>query len=344
VKEILLRVEGLTTHLSTGRGVVRAVEDVSLELERSMTLAIVGESGSGKTVLTRSIMRLQPTASIVRSDGRVFLDGVDLMTLSTGQLRRVWGSRIGLVSQNPMTALNPVVRIGRQICEVISKNDGVGGREAKRRAIELLNWVEIPEPERRLGQYPHQLSGGLRQRVTIAIAISCRPDLLIADEPTTALDVTVQAQILALLERLQREHGMAMIFVSHDLGVVAGLADEIAVMYAGRIVERASGRQLFRHPRMRYSEALLAAAPRIGQAIGRLHTIPGRPPDMITPPSGCRFHPRCEYASDVCRTVEPMLNDAEDGHRFACWHPAGDDAAGEDAAGTQQHEEVAGGR
>ena len=323
MSERLLSVEGLTTHLATGRGVVRAVEDVSLELDRGRTLALVGESGSGKTILTRSIMRLNPNASVVRADGRVLLDGLDLMRLSPAKLRRVWGSSIGLVSQNPMTALNPVVRIGRQMCEVIKANDGVGSREAERRAIELLSWVEIPEPERRLQQYPHELSGGLRQRVTIAIAISCRPDLLIADEPTTALDVTVQAQIVALLKRLQREHGMAMIFVTHDLGVVAGIADEIAVMYAGRIVERATARELFRDPRMRYSEALLAAAPRVGHNAQRLSTIGGRPPDMITPPPGCRFHPRCAHATDECHTDEPRLADTGDGHWFACWNPAG---------------------
>jgi oligopeptide/dipeptide ABC transporter ATP-binding protein len=325
VTEPLLRVEAITTHLSTGRGVVRAVEDASFELERGRTLALVGESGSGKTVLTRSIMRLHPNASVVRSGGRAVLDGTDLFTLAPKQLRRVWGKHIGLVSQNPMTALNPVVRIGRQICEVIKNTDGVGGSEAERRATELLAWVEIPDPERRLAQYPHELSGGLRQRVTIAIAIACRPDLLIADEPTTALDVTVQAQILALLRRLQREHGMAMIFVSHDLGVVAGLADEIAVMYAGRIVERAPASALFRTPRMRYSEALLTAAPRMGHVGGRLSTIPGRPPDMSAPPPGCRFHPRCSFATETCRVDEPRLVAAEGRHLFACWHPAGGD-------------------
>ena len=322
----MLRVEGITTHLTTGRGVVRAVEDASFELEAGRTLALVGESGSGKTVLTRSIMRLLPASSVVRADGHVVFGGVDLMTLPPAQLRHVWGDRIGLVSQNPMTALNPVVRVGRQLCEVIRKDGGVSARAARQRAIELLTQVEIPEPERRLGQYPHQLSGGLRQRVTIAIALAGRPDLLIADEPTTALDVTVQAQILSLLGRLQRDHGMAMIFVSHDLGVVAGLADEIAVMYAGRIVERASSHQLFHGARMRYSEALLAAAPRIGRATSRLTTIPGRPPDMLSPPRGCRFHPRCAHATERCRASEPELVLAGEGHRFACWHPAGDDS------------------
>jgi peptide/nickel transport system ATP-binding protein len=326
MREPLLKVEGLTTHLSTGRGVVRAVEDASFEVDRGKTLALVGESGSGKTVLTRSIMGLQPASSIVRSEGRVLLDGVDLRSLAPAELRRVWGRRIGVVSQNPMIALNPVVRIGRQITEVIRHNLGVSSAEARRRAIALLESVEIPEPERRLAQYPHQLSGGLRQRVTIAIAISCSPDLLIADEPTTALDVTVQAQIVALLKRLQHENGMGMIFVSHDLGVVAGLSDEIAVMYAGRIVERAPTRQLFRHPRMRYSEALLASAPRIGHVTNRLQTIEGRPPDMASPPDGCRFHPRCSYATEVCRTDEPTLQSIG-GSRFACWHPAGAIAA-----------------
>ena len=234
----LLRTENLTTYFRTRRGIVRAVDDVSFDVEAGTTLAIVGESGSGKSVLTRSLLGLHTTTNIDRADGRVFLDGVDLRTLPRRELRRIWGQRIGLVSQNPMVALNPVVRVGRQITEVLRKNLGLSVTAARARAVELLEAVGIPDPQRRMREYPHQLCGGLRQRVTIAIAISCEPDLLIADEPTTALDVTVQAQILALLRSLQQDRGMAMIFVSHDLGVVAGLADEIAVMYAGRIVER----------------------------------------------------------------------------------------------------------
>ena len=289
----MLRVDGLTTHLRSNRGTVRAVDGVSLEVGRGATLAIVGESGCGKTMLTRSIMGMLDPRRLAQSSGQVWLEGVDLRALSRRDLRRVWGTRIGLVSQDPMVALNPVVRVGRQLTEVLTKNLGLSRREARDRAVELLQSVEIPDPVARLRQYPHQLSGGLRQRVTIAIAIACNPALLIADEPTTALDVTVQAQIVATLKRIQREHDMAMVFVSHDLGLVAALADEIAVMYAGRVVERAPTRELFRRPMMRYSEALLGSIPRIGSPAGRLATIEGRPPDMVAPPSGCRFHPRC---------------------------------------------------
>ena len=345
MNEPLLKVEGLTTHLSTGRGVVRAVEDASFEVERGKTLALVGESGSGKTVLTRSIMGLQPASSVVRWEGRVLLDGIDLRSLAPAHLRRVWGKRIGVVSQNPMIALNPVVRIGRQITEVIRHNLDVDASEARRRARSRC-WSRSRSRSPNAGSPSIRISCRVVfvERVTIAIAISCSPDLLIADEPTTALDVTVQAQILALLKRLQRENGMGMIFVSHDLGVVAGLADEIAVMYAGRIVERASARQLFRHPRMRYSQALLASAPRIGHVTDRLQTIEGRPPDMVSPPPGCRFHPRCSYATDVCRTDEPTLQ-SHIGGDFACWHPAGTtDVTPTDADAPSTRSGAAGGR
>jgi len=311
---------------------VRAVDDVWLDVDAGRTLAIVGESGSGKSVLTRSILGLHTATNIARSDGRVLLDGVDLRTLSGGALRKVWGQRIALVSQNPMVALNPVVRVGRQITEVLRANMGLGPSAARARAVELLAAVNIPDPERRMQEYPHHLSGGLRQRVTIAIAISCEPDLLIADEPTTALDVTVQAQILALLRRIQRERGMAMIFVSHDLGVVAGLADEIAVMYAGRIVERAPTRSLFARPHMPYTEALLSSIPRIGQSGTRLRVIEGRPPDMVRPPGGCRFHPRCPRRAEGCTTDAPPLEADEPGHLYACWHPLEPKGAGQPSA------------
>jgi oligopeptide/dipeptide ABC transporter ATP-binding protein len=317
----LLRVESLTTFFRTRRGIVRAVDDVSLDLAAGTTLAIVGESGSGKSVFTRSLLGLHTATNIERADGRVFLDGIDLRALPRNELRRVWGQRIGLVSQNPMVALNPVVRVGRQITEVLRKNRGFSEAAARTRAVELLEAVGIPDPQRRMREYPHQLSGGLRQRVTIAIAISCEPDLLIADEPTTALDVTVQAQILALLRSLQRDRGMAMIFVSHDLGVVAGLADEIAVMYAGRIVEKAPTRALFQRPRMPYTEALLSSIPTIGHSGTRLRVIEGRPPDMVQPPPGCRFHPRCPYRGDRCTTDVPPLEGVTGDHIYACWHP-----------------------
>jgi oligopeptide/dipeptide ABC transporter ATP-binding protein len=317
----LLRAEDLSVSFHTRRGVVRAVDGVTFSVSAGRTLGIVGESGSGKTVLSRAALGLLPPAANVRLGGRVSFGGVDLNSLGRSELRRLRGQRVGLVSQNPMVALNPVVRIGRQITEGLRRNLGFGTAEARARALDLLDQVGIPDARQRMTEYPHQLSGGLRQRVAIAIAISCEPELLVADEPTTALDVTVQAQILALLQSLQRDRNMAMIFISHDLAVVAGLADEIAVMYAGRIVEQAPALDLFASPRMPYTAALLAATPRIGDARARLSSIEGRPPDMVEPPPGCRFHPRCTLASERCRSVAPALELGGPGHSYACWHP-----------------------
>jgi oligopeptide/dipeptide ABC transporter ATP-binding protein len=316
----VLEASDISVRFDTPGGELEAVDDVSLSVSAGRTLAIVGESGSGKTVFTRAALGLLD-GDRVRVTGTSRLAGTDLLTLPKRQRSRIWGRRIGLVSQNPMVALNPVVRIGRQITETLTRNLGLRGAAADRRATELLDAVGIPDPQRRLREYPHQLSGGLRQRVTIAMAISCEPDLLVADEPTTALDVTVQAQILELLKRLQAEHGMGMIFVTHDLGVVAGLADEIAVMYAGRVVERASTKDLFKRPRMWYTEGLLAATPQIGSVDEVLRSIEGRPPNMLDPPAGCRFHPRCQRASEQCQTRRPELASAGDGHVYECWHP-----------------------
>jgi peptide/nickel transport system ATP-binding protein len=320
----LLEVDDLKTWFHTPGGIVRAVDGVSLTLDRGKTLAIVGESGSGKTILSRSIMGLLPSRGVERH-GSVRYEGRELVGVPESELRKVWGPQIAMVFQDPMTSLNPVVRIGRQITESMEHHLDISGKEAKERALSLLAAVRIPDPKRRLREYPHQLSGGMRQRVAIAIALACGPLLLIADEPTTALDVTVQAQILDLLARQQEERYMAMVLVTHDLGVVAGRADEIAVMYAGQIVERAPTRALFADVKMPYTEALLRSIPRIEEpSHRRLAAIGGRPPVLVDPPEGCRFAPRCPYAQDKCREVAPPLREASTaGHVYRCWFPIG---------------------
>ena len=320
----LLEVADLTTHFRTGRGMVRAVDGVSFSLDRGRTLGVVGESGSGKTVLSRSIMGLLPRTNVVRS-GEARFAGRELTALTEAELRDIWGVEIGMVFQDPMTSLNPVMRVGRQITESLRHHLGVDRAEGRRRAVALLDSVGIPEPEQRLGDFPHQLSGGMRQRVTIAVALACGPRLLMADEPTTALDVTVQAQILDLLARQQRERYMAMVLVTHDLGVVAGRTDEIAVMYAGKIVEKAPTRTLFSDMKMPYTEALLKSIPKLADpSHTTLSVIPGRPPDLVNLPTGCRFYPRCPYAQQRCRDEEPPLQEATTpGHVYRCWFPVG---------------------
>jgi peptide/nickel transport system ATP-binding protein len=314
----LLQVCDLRVEFRTERGMLRAVDGVSFELAQGRTLGIVGESGCGKTVLSRSLLRLNPIAG-----GRVMFEGQDLAAMDEAELRAIRGRDVSIVFQDPMTSLNPVLTIGTQLAETLRHHLRMGRQAARTRSRELLAAVGIPAPDARLGEYPHQLSGGMRQRVTIAMALACEPRLLIADEPTTALDVTVQAQILDLLQQQQRERGMAMILVSHDLGVVAGRTDEIAVMYAGRIVERAPTRALFERTRMPYTQALLRAIPRLDHASHtRLLAIGGRPPDLVDPPPGCRFAPRCDRVRDRCRQEEPPLDaDSRPGHQFACWYP-----------------------
>jgi len=320
----LLRVEGLKTHFRTERGTVRAVDGVSLNLDRGRTLGVVGESGSGKTILSRSIMGLLPRKNVVR-EGQVVYEGQDISGFDQSTMRNVWGSEMAMVFQDPMTSLNPVMKIGKQITESLFLHLKMDKKEANDTAVALLSSVGIPEPAQRLNEYPHQLSGGMRQRVTIAIALACGPKLLFADEPTTALDVTVQAQILNLLQQQQRERHMAMILVTHDLGVVAGRTDEIAVMYAGKVVEQAPTEALFADVRMPYTEALFKSIPRIeNRSHTRLEIIAGRPPDLINPPKGCRFAPRCRYAQDKCMEEEPPLTAADDaGHVYRCWFPVG---------------------
>ncbi|WP_244928589.1 ABC transporter ATP-binding protein [Nocardioides sp. W7] len=329
----LLVVDDLRTVIRTGRGDLNAVDGVSLTLAPGEALGVVGESGSGKSVLGRTIMGLHTTGPTMTVTGSVHFDGRDIQQLPARGLRELWGASIGMVFQDPMTALNPVKKIGTHLTESLRKHRGLNRGEARTRALELLALVGIPDPARRIDQYPHEMSGGMRQRVVIAMALANEPKLLIADEPTTALDVTVQRQILDLLDRLRRELGMALILISHNLGVVAGRTDRVAVMYAGRVVETAEARSLFDTPHHPYTEALLAAIPRLEQAPHlRLEAIDGSPPDMVRPPAGCRFAPRCRYAQDDCRQVVPDLWPADEvalglegaqpgRHLHACYHP-----------------------
>ena len=317
----LLSIEGLSVTLPTPRGPLRAVDNVNLSLPPGRTLGIVGESGCGKTMLSRAVLQLLPKRA--EATGRVMFDGRDLFGLAPEALRRLRGPELAVVFQDPMTSLNPVLTIGTQIIETLQAHLGLDTGAATRRGAELLAEVGIPAPEQRLRQYPHQLSGGMRQRVAIAIALSCEPRLLIADEPTTALDVTIQAQILDLLAREQKRRHMAMIIITHDLGVVAGRTDEVAVMYAGRVVERAPTRTLFKQMHMPYTEALLAAIPKLDTAPHTpLPAISGRPPDPTRPIRGCSFSPRCRHAASRCTSEKPSLVTAETpDHRYACFHP-----------------------
>ena len=323
--EPLLVVEDLRTHIRTPRGVVRAVDGVSFTLERGRTLGIVGESGSGKTMLSRSVMGLLPPGDVELS-GSVRFEGTELVGAPAATLRKLWGARIAMVFQDPMTSLNPVKRVSHQIIESLRLHTGIDRREAKAMAVSLLTQVGIPSPEHRARAYPGQLSGGMRQRVVLAIALSCAPRLLLADEPTTGLDVTVQAQILDLLASLKDERQMGLVLVSHDLGVVAAHTDDVMVMYAGRAVETAPTRSLFRSVAMPYTEALLGSTPRLANpSHTRLAAIEGRPPGLIDQPPGCPFAPRCRYAQELCHQRRPPLVPVPDepDHAFACWFPLG---------------------
>ena len=321
MSEPLLVVKDLATTFSTPTGALRAVDGVSFELGENETLGIVGESGSGKTVLSRTIMGLQPRTNVeVRGSAR--LGGFEVVGASESDKRSIWGTEVAMVFQDPMTSLNPVVRIGTQITESLRVRLGMNRADAKARAIELLELVGIPSPAERMRAYPGQLSGGMRQRVVIAIALSCSPSLLLADEPTTGLDVTIQAQILNLLDELKERLKMSVILVTHDLGVVATRTSRIIVMYAGRVVETGSTRDVFYGHRMPYTRALLESSPKVSNpSHTRLAAIPGRPPNLTQLGPGCAFAPRCSFASDQCRNERPELTSAGEGHTFACWHP-----------------------
>ena len=319
----LLTVNKLNVRLSTMLGAVHAVDNVSFTLGRGRTLALVGESGCGKSMLARTIMGLLPSNAVVSKGSVVEFNKRPLLGIPGRQLRQIIGRDIGLVFQDPLTSLNPVMTIGRQVAEGPVLHLGISRQEARERTLVLLKRVGIPMAERRMAQYPHQLSGGLRQRVAIAIALACEPQLLIADEPTTALDVTIQADILNLLSSLQKEKQMAMILITHDLGVVARWSQEAAVMYAGQIVEHAQTRDLFKHIRMPYTQALMDAIPRLTHLPHtELKTIDGQPPDLIEMPPGCRFAPRCCRVKQLCREVEPEVKCSHfQNHQFKCWYP-----------------------
>jgi oligopeptide transport system ATP-binding protein len=316
--ETLLNVRDLEVSFRTYIGEVHAVRGVSFNLAKGETLAIVGESGSGKSVTSKSIMRLLARSARILK-GEIRLAGVDLVTLPESKMQRCCGSEISMIFQDPMTSLNPTMPVGRQIVEVLQKHRKMGKREAAARAAELLGMVGIPSPENRAKQYPHQLSGGMRQRVVIAMALACDPKILIADEPTTALDVTIQAQILDLMKKVQQETGTSIILITHDLGVVANMADRVAVMYAGKIVETGTVDELFYNAKHPYTMGLLASMPKLHGKSDELTPIPGTPPDLMDPPGGCPFAPRCPNEMEVCSARMPADTEHSATHRAACW-------------------------
>lgn len=316
----LLELRGLSTHYVSARGtrVVRAVDDVSLSLAAGSTLGVVGESGSGKSTLALSILRLLPPAARI-SAGEIRFEGEDLLAKSGREMRRIRGKRIAMILQDPMASLNPLFTVGDQVAEPLRVHEGAGRAGAWSRAKELLKAVRIPAPEARVREYPHQMSGGMRQRIVGAIVISCAPRLLIADEPTTSLDLTIQAQYLNLLKDLQRQHHLAMIFITHNLGIVAKMCDQVAVMYAGRLVEWGPVTRIFDAPAHPYTRALLESIPRMGGGRERLTAVEGQPPDLAAPPTGCAFHPRCPEAMPQCREEAPPETVLEPRHTVRCW-------------------------
>jgi oligopeptide/dipeptide ABC transporter ATP-binding protein len=319
MSEAVLEVRDLHVQIATRRGVVRAVDGVSLEVPRGEAVGLVGESGSGKSMTLRAMLGVLPPEARVTS-GQILLDGVDLVPLGNSQLNRIRGPKISMIFQEPMSALNPVMRVGRQIAEGPEVHLGYSRSRAAERALELMRRVGIPDPERRFRAYPHEFSGGMRQRVMIAIALACDPEIILCDEPTTALDVTIQDQILRLLAGLCRETGVSLVFVTHDLPVVAQVCQQLAVMYGGQIVERGDVRDVLLDPRHPYTLGLVRSAPDFEYVRESLVPIPGSPPSMITPPAGCRFHPRCEFAEEDCRVTETPLRLLPGGRATACLH------------------------
>ena len=318
----VLKVENLRTYFRTRWGEVKAVDGVSFELRKGETLGIVGESGSGKSVTMLSMMRLIPMPPGRIVEGSITLDGEDLLQLSESEMSKVRGSKIALIIQDPMTSLNPVLSIGNQVTEAIRIHQDIPKRSVMEKALEVLRKVNIPAAESRVRDYPHQMSGGMRQRVVGAIGISCQPLVLIADEPTTSLDVTIQAQYLKLLRDLQQESGMSLIFITHDFGIVAKMCDRVAVMYAGRIVEEGTVRDIFNAPSHPYTEALLASVPKMEEDVDRLYAIEGQPPLLHDLPVGCAFADRCQYVMDRCREEYPPEFPVAEGHYSACWRLA----------------------
>ena len=315
-KEIL-KIENLKTYFDTWAGIVKAVDGVSLEVREGETLGLVGESGSGKSVTALSILRIVPRPGKI-IEGKIIYKGENLLAKSEKQIQKIRGKEIGYIFQDPATSLNPVFNIADQLIEVIRRHQNVTKKEALEKAIELFRLVEIPDPEIKIWNYPHQLSGGMKQRMAVARALSCQPSLLLADEPTTNLDVTIQAQILQLMKSLKQKLGMSMILITHDMGVVAGVADRITVLYAGRVCETADTKAIFYNPKHPYTIALLTAVPSLALKRDKLAVIPGTIPNLIEPPSGCRFHPRCEYAKPICAEKIPQLEKIETEHFVAC--------------------------
>lgn len=317
----LLDIRNLTTEFQTEEGVVRAVDGVSFSVSTGEILGIVGESGCGKSVTALSIMQLVATPPGKFASGEIYFHGENLMDKSESQLRKIRGKDMAMIFQEPMSSLNPVYSVGYQIAEAIRLHQEVSKKQAWQRAIEMLERVGIPDASQRASEYPHQMSGGMCQRVMIAMALSCDPSLLIADEPTTALDVTIQAQILLLMKDLRQRIGTTIVLITHDLGVIAEMADRVLVMYAGQVVEEASVMSLFREPRHPYTQGLLQSIPRLDQPRQqKLHIIEGTVPYLSAMPNGCRFHPRCTFATDICRNEEPSLEFTDDGRSVACWH------------------------
>lgn len=315
----LLNIDDLHVHFNTSDGVVKAINGASLTLNPGEIVGLVGESGSGKSVTAMSILGLVPKPPAIYPKGRILWKGIDLLTTPDAELREIRGGEISMIFQDPMTSLNPVYTIGHQISEMIRVHERISAKAAKVRAIEMLNLVGVPKSEQRVDDYPHQFSGGMRQRAMIAMALSCNPELLIADEPTTALDVTIQAQILEILEKSARELNVAVLLITHDLGVVAGICDRVAVMYGGRIVEEASVDNLFERPLMPYTWGLMKSIPQMYEfSTDPLYTIPGAPPVMSRPPKGCAFAPRCEFAVEKCHNEVPILEEFEEGRMVRC--------------------------
>jgi peptide/nickel transport system ATP-binding protein len=314
----LLEVTGLRTEFKTAAGVIRAVDGVDLTVDKGETLGIVGESGCGKSITSLSIMQLLPKGLGKVATGEIRLEGENMLAFSERKMRQIRGNRIAMIFQEPMTSLNPVFRVGKQIAEAVRYHQGVGKREAMSRAVEMLTKVGIPRPEKVAVSYPHELSGGMRQRVMIAMAMVCNPKLLIADEPTTALDVTIQAQILDLMRELQRTEGTSILMITHDLGVVAEMCDRVVIMYAGQVVEETDVKTLFKNPKHPYTKSLLASLPQLNSEQDRLASIPGQVPNPLEMPEGCRFAPRCQFAQDICRANAPELEEVEAGHKCRC--------------------------
>ena len=319
----LLKIEGLKVHFRTEDGIAKAVDGVSLTVRAGQTLGVVGESGCGKSVTAMSVLRLVPQPPALYPAGTIEYAGKDLLTIPDRELQKIRGNEIAFIFQEPMTSLNPVFTVGNQVAETVMLHRKMSRRQARHAAIEALRRVGIPSPEQRVDEYPHQLSGGMKQRVMIAMALACNPAVLIADEPTTALDVTIQAQILDLLRKLQDEFGMGILLITHDLGVIAETAHRVAVMYGGRVAEEGSAEAVFGNPRHPYTVGLFRSLPSLGERRGKLESIPGTVPSPLDFPAGCRFRNRCTLSTDECKEIPPLLGDEE--HRVACFHPLGDE-------------------